>query len=67
MKTEMVQVSQLQVGDKVQGADQVWEVVKHVLPFNEGTTYVVDFQNVETGETLTRYVEDIKRYPVLTP
>lgn len=67
MKTEMVKVSQLQVGDKVQGADQVWEVIKHVLPFNEGDTYLVIFKNIETGEELNRYLSDMKRFTVLTP
>lgn len=68
MKTEMVRSKDLQVGDKIQGADDtVWEVVKHVLPFNEDTVYVIDFVEVETGEKLTRYVPEIKRFAVLTP
>lgn len=67
MKTEMIKVSQLQVGDKVQGPSHVWEVIKHVLPFNEGDTYLVIFKSVETGEELTRYLTDVTRFSVLTP
>lgn len=69
MKTTMVTVSNLQVGDKIQGGDDsTWEVIKHVLPFNEGDTYLVIFRNVnDPKEELTRYLSDLKRFTVLTP
>jgi len=61
-------VKDLEVGNVVQGNGNVnteWEITQCVLPFREGTTYRVEFQNVETGERQTRYLPELQRYIVI--
>ncbi len=69
MKTIPTEVQNLQTGDKVLGGDNsTFEVVKHVLPFNEGDTFLVIFKNVDGHrEELTRYLPRLRKFAVLTP
>lgn len=68
MKSTTTAVKDLQLGDKVLGGDNTtWEVIYHVLPFNEGDTYRVEFRNVENPkESLTRYLPADRNFAVLT-
>jgi hypothetical protein len=69
VKTTTTAVQDLQVGDKVLGGDDsTFEVIKHVLPFNEGDIFLVIFQNVDGHrEQLTRYLPRLRNFAVLTP
>jgi hypothetical protein len=69
VKTIPTEVQDLQVGDKVLGGDHsTFEVIKHVLPFNEGDTFLVIFKNVDGNrEELTRYLPRFQKFAVLTP
>lgn len=69
MKTIPTQVQDLQVGDKVLGSGEAtFEVIKTVLPFNEGDTFLVIFKNMDGGrEELTRYLPRTRKFAVLTP
>jgi translation elongation factor P/translation initiation factor 5A len=67
MKTEPTEAQNLQVGDEVLGGDNTtWKVTEHVLPFNEGDTFMVVFKNVESGQELTRYLPRNQKFAVLT-
>lgn len=68
MKTIPTEVQNLQVGDKVLGSGEAtFEVIKHVLPFNEGDTFLVIFKNVDGHrEELTRYLPRTRKFAVLS-
>lgn len=62
------EVRHLETGNVVQGnggQHTEWEVVQCFRPFNEGVTYHVEFQNVETGERLHRYLPENREFNVL--
>jgi hypothetical protein len=73
MKSTPTEVQDLQVGDRVLGSGEAvgaatFEVIKHVLPFNEGDTFLVIFKNVDGHrEELTRYLPRTRKFAVLTP
>jgi hypothetical protein len=69
MKTTPTAVKDLQVGDRILGGDNsTWEIIHHVRPFNEGTTFRMEFRNVENPrEELTRYLPEDRNFAVLTP
>lgn len=68
MKTIPTQVQDLQVGDKVLGSGEAtFEVIKNVLPFNEGDTFMIIFKNMDGNrEELTRYLPRTRKFAVLT-
>lgn len=62
------EVRHLETGNVIEGNGEPateWEVTQCFRPFNEGETYHVEFQNVETGERLFRYLPEDRQFNVL--
>lgn len=65
---EQTAVKNLEVGNIIEGNGTVhteWTVIQCFRPFGEGTTYHVEFQNVETGEKLMRYLPEDRKFNVI--
>jgi translation elongation factor P/translation initiation factor 5A len=65
---ELTAVKHLEVGNIVEGngsPSSEWAVLQCFRPFGEGATYHVEFQNVETGEKLYRYLPADRQFNVL--